>query len=50
MPNTIFILSKQTPNQQIWFSSPISGPARFDYMEELNIWKNKHNDDLAKLL
>jgi frataxin len=25
------VLNKQGPNQQIWWSSPISGPLRFDF-------------------
>ena len=25
-----YVINKQTPNQQIWLSSPYSGPARFD--------------------
>eukprot|EP00271_Cylindrocystis_brebissonii_P013629 TRINITY_DN3364_c0_g1_i1.p1 TRINITY_DN3364_c0_g1~~TRINITY_DN3364_c0_g1_i1.p1 ORF type:complete len:314 (+),score=44.21 TRINITY_DN3364_c0_g1_i1:124-942(+) len=29
-----FVINKQTPNRQIWFSSPVSGPARFDWIAE----------------
>ena len=25
-----YVLNKQTPNQQIWLSSPVSGPYRYD--------------------
>jgi frataxin len=25
-----FVINKQTPNRQIWLSSPVSGPYRFD--------------------
>ena len=25
-----YVINKQTPNKQIWLSSPYSGPARFD--------------------
>jgi frataxin len=25
-----FVVNKQSPNRQIWLSSPVSGPARFD--------------------
>ena len=28
-----YIINKQPPNKQIWLSSPISGPKRFDYRE-----------------
>ena len=26
-----YVINKQSPNRQIWLSSPISGPSRFDY-------------------
>jgi frataxin len=26
-----WLLNKQAPNQQIWWSSPVSGPLRFEY-------------------
>jgi frataxin len=29
-----FVLNKQPPNKQIWLSSPISGPKRFDWIVE----------------
>ena len=33
-----WVINKQTPNQQIWWSSPLSGPKRFEF------WINsKHN-------
>lgn len=28
-----FVINKQPPNKQIWLSSPVSGPKRFDYRE-----------------
>lgn len=28
----IYVLNKQPPNRQIWLSSPISGPKRYDYV------------------
>ena len=28
-----FVINKQTPNKQIWLSSPISGPYRFDLVK-----------------
>jgi len=28
----IYILNKQPPNKQIWLSSPITGPKRFDWV------------------
>ena len=29
-----YVLNKQTPNQQIWWSSPVSGPKRFEFDPE----------------
>lgn len=31
-----YVINKQTPNRQIWMSSPISGPVRYDY--EKGMW------------
>ncbi|GFS00504.1 frataxin, mitochondrial [Elysia marginata] len=28
-----FVINKQTPNKQIWLSSPLSGPKRYDYLD-----------------
>ena len=45
-----YVLNKQTPNKQIWLSSPISGPSRFEYQED-GKWKHyRTSDDLLKLL
>jgi frataxin len=30
-----YVINKQTPNQQIWLSSPFSGPARFDFVSPI---------------
>lgn len=37
-PHGTWVLNKQTPNQQIWWSSPISGPRRYEYDEEQSAW------------
>ena len=29
-PNGTYVINKQPPNKQIWLSSPISGPKRYD--------------------
>ncbi|KAF2072915.1 hypothetical protein CYY_005772 [Polysphondylium violaceum] len=33
-----YVINKQTPNRQIWWSSPISGPKRFDYDSKSKQW------------
>lgn len=43
----IYVINKQTPNKQIWLSSPRSGPKRFDFVAALNgadqgYWIYKH--------
>jgi frataxin len=30
-PHGTWVLNKQTPNRQIWWSSPLSGPRRYEY-------------------
>ena len=30
----VYVLNKQPPNKQIWLSSPISGPKRYDWVVE----------------
>jgi frataxin len=31
-PAGTYVLNKQPPNKQIWLSSPISGPKRYDWV------------------
>ncbi|KAK7336326.1 hypothetical protein VNO77_16863 [Canavalia gladiata] len=33
-----YVLNKQTPNRQLWLSSPLSGPSRFDWDREAKAW------------
>jgi len=37
-PHGTWVLNKQTPNRQIWWSSPISGPRRYEYDENTCEW------------
>ncbi|KAI5967859.1 YFH1 [Candida margitis] len=32
-PNGTYVINKQPPNKQIWLSSPISGPKRYDLIQ-----------------
>jgi frataxin-like iron-binding protein CyaY len=36
-PHGTYVINKQPPNQQIWISSPFSGPARFGYSPD-GVW------------
>ncbi|CAM9718928.1 unnamed protein product [Ectocarpus sp. 13 AM-2016] len=40
-----WVLNKQSPNRQIWWSSPISGPMRFEYHEESKRWLNTRDGE-----
>eukprot|EP00656_Telonema_subtile_P012827 TRINITY_DN16488_c0_g1_i1.p1 TRINITY_DN16488_c0_g1~~TRINITY_DN16488_c0_g1_i1.p1 ORF type:complete len:156 (+),score=22.45 TRINITY_DN16488_c0_g1_i1:188-655(+) len=33
-----YVINKQGPNQQIWLSSPVSGPWRYDYDAQAGAW------------
>ena len=45
-----YVINKQTPNRQIWLSSPTSGPKRYDFTES-ECWIYRHNGvSLHKLL
>jgi len=33
-----YVINKQPPNKQIWFSSPFSGPKRYDYSVSKDEW------------
>ena len=35
-----FVLNKQAPNLQLWLSSPISGPLRYDFSVQDAAWLN----------
>lgn len=43
-----YVLNKQTPNRQIWMSSPVSGPSRFDWDPTAEAWIYRRTK--AKLL
>lgn len=37
-----WVINKQTPNKQIWWSSPVSGPHRFDFEPPYG-WSSESN-------
>ncbi|KAI4334050.1 hypothetical protein L6164_018787 [Bauhinia variegata] len=46
-----YVLNKQTPNRQIWLSSPVSGPSRFDWDQDAKAWIYRRNkSNLYKVL
>uniref|UniRef100_A0A0K8TJI2 ferroxidase n=1 Tax=Lygus hesperus TaxID=30085 RepID=A0A0K8TJI2_LYGHE len=38
-----YVINRQSPNKQIWLSSPLSGPKRYDFVKETNNWIYKHD-------
>ncbi|KAL6538248.1 hypothetical protein OROGR_012236 [Orobanche gracilis] len=46
-----YVINKQTPNRQIWMSSPVSGPSRFDWDHDARSWiYRRTKQDLIKIL
>ncbi|XP_078171607.1 frataxin-like protein [Carex rostrata] len=46
-----YVVNKQTPNRQIWLSSPVSGPSRFDWDASISAWVYRRTkSNLTKLL
>ncbi|XP_039849422.1 frataxin, mitochondrial-like isoform X2 [Panicum virgatum] len=46
-----YVVNKQTPNRQIWLSSPVSGPSRFDWDASTDGWIYKRTGaNLVQLL
>jgi frataxin len=46
-----YVLNKQAPNQQIWWSSPMSGPKRFEFCSESRRWvSTRDRSDMLLLL
>lgn len=44
-----YVINKQTPNKQIWLSSPISGPKRFDFAKvgrNDGYWIYRHTNEI----
>ncbi|XP_067008480.2 frataxin, mitochondrial [Anabrus simplex] len=39
-PYGTYVINRQTPNQQIWLSSPISGPKRYDFQNGKWIYRH----------
>jgi len=37
--NGTYVINKQPPNKQIWLSSPVSGPKRYDYVPSTDDWR-----------
>lgn len=45
-----FVINRQVPNRQIWYSSPVSGPCRFNFEEKNGEWRNTRNEEITELV
>lgn len=45
-----YVINKQPPNKQIWLSSPVSGPKRFNFDPATNQWVDSRNGELLETL
>ena len=46
-----YVINKQAPNMQIWLSSPLSGPQRFEFELDTEEWLQiRTNEELLSLL
>lgn len=48
-PHGTWVLNKQTPNRQLWWSSPLSGPRRYEYDEDQGLWYFTRSDNVESL-
>ncbi|KAI4457524.1 frataxin [Holotrichia oblita] len=42
-PYGTYVINRQSPNKQIWLSSPVSGPKRYDFVSDGEYWLYKHD-------
>ncbi|KAF8845413.1 Frataxin [Paxillus ammoniavirescens] len=48
--NGTYVINKQPPNKQIWLSSPVSGPKRYDYVPATDDWRYSRDGEGFGLL
>ena len=44
-----YVLNKQAPNRQLWASSPVSGPARYDWQQQRWVYRRDGHELLSRL-
>lgn len=50
-PHGTYVINKQPPNKQIWLSSPVSGPKRYDWLgEQPKVEESKTGEDGGPLI
>ncbi|KAF8139941.1 hypothetical protein EV363DRAFT_1206083, partial [Boletus edulis] len=48
--NGTYVINKQPPNKQIWLSSPVSGPKRYDYVPSTDDWRYSRSGEVMVVL
>ncbi|KIJ68750.1 hypothetical protein HYDPIDRAFT_106991 [Hydnomerulius pinastri MD-312] len=49
--NGTYVINKQPPNKQIWLSSPVSGPKRYDYVPTTDDWRySRDGEGIGELM
>ncbi|EIE19465.1 Frataxin [Coccomyxa subellipsoidea C-169] len=48
-PYGTYVYNKQTPNRQIWMSSPVSGPVRYDFVDGKWIYRRDEHELMDRL-
>ncbi|XP_047140063.1 frataxin, mitochondrial isoform X2 [Hydra vulgaris] len=48
--NRIYVINKQTPNRQLWLSSPESGPKRYDFVDNSWVYSHDPTDTMHEFL
>lgn len=49
-PHGTWVINKQTPNRQIWWSSPISGPMRYELPDDIDVQEAIDEEDPVVLV
>lgn len=50
LPGGTYVLNKQAPTRQIWWSSPVSGPKRFGFEPQRAVWVSARDGTALRAL
>jgi iron donor protein CyaY len=48
--NQTYVINRNSGNQKIWYSSPLTGADYFAFNEEKKIWQNAKSEELSQKL
>ena len=46
----VFVINRQVPIEQVWLSSPVSGPTHFNYIEKDLKWVSEDGKEIFDLI